>query len=55
MARKRRVEYPSAVYHVMNRGGRREIDVPQSTTTQLQDVGRTKFDLPKVARKKRGA
>ena len=27
MARKLRVEYPGAIYHVMNRGDRREADL----------------------------
>ena len=34
------------------RGERREVDVHQTSTTQLRDVGKTKFEVPEEARKK---
>ncbi len=39
---------------VMNRGDRHEIEVHQTSLTEIQHVGTTKFDVPDEARKKLG-
>ncbi|MSU24079.1 MAG: hypothetical protein EXS32_09700 [Opitutus sp.] len=39
---------------VITRGDRREVDVHETATTQLKDVGKTKFEVPDEARKKLG-
>ena len=40
---------------IETRDGRREVDVHETATTTIRDVGLTKFDVPDAARKKLGA
>jgi hypothetical protein len=43
------------VLAVMTNGTRREVEVHQTATTELKNVGTTKFDVPEEAKKKLGS